>query len=407
MAFRHRKLLNESDSDTSCQIKFCDPKINPNGLCPPNCMYVCPGCCRTPIMDTPTPPLSLPGDHEPHDDQPHKPSTISSFLTVSLAILATSFLFFACYIFYKIFLTWYNSRRPWRSRSARIDDEESGREEFLDVDHGPVVDHPIWYIRTVGLDPSVISSIAIVKYEKGGGIIEGTNCSVCLSEFQENECLRLLPKCNHAFHIPCIDTWLREHTNCPMCRARIASNPAPIPSSENVIVPPNSGRVEEANDQAGASGAENEDSDLRVRIEEENEPQARIGLKMKEIYRVEENGIQPTRRSVSMDSLSASVIRKAIANASSAQSDETSGLETKETNGGIVEKSAGIHRNLLRLVGSSSSSRPSRIGTSSMKRSVSCSARVLLSRHSGKSWNSSSKSTNIREFFTPPTFDNV
>ncbi|CAL1395531.1 unnamed protein product [Linum trigynum] len=49
------------------------------------------------------------------------------------------------------------------------------------------------------------------------------NCSVCLSEFEEGESLRLLPKCSHAFHIPCIDTWLRSHKNCPLCRAPIVA----------------------------------------------------------------------------------------------------------------------------------------------------------------------------------------
>lgn len=390
MAFDLRKLLDESDPNSICQKDFCDPEKNFNGSCPPKCMNICPDCCRTPITDTPTPPQPLPRPDNlvRNYEEAHKPSTLSSLLTVSLAILATSFFLFACYVIYKIFSTWYNSRRPWRSRSSRIGDEESGPEEFLDVDHGPVVDHPIWYIRTVGLDPSVISSIAIVKYEKGGGLIEGTDCSVCLSEFQEHESLRLLPQCNHAFHIPCIDTWLRAHTNCPMCRARIASNTAPISSLENVNVL-NSGGVEETN-EAAASAAENEDSDLRVRIEVAAEPRPTpVGLKTNEIYGVK-NGIQPTRRSVSMDSSSASVIRKATANASSAQFDETSCLESvemKETNGGIVEKSAGINRNSLRLVGSSSSSRLSRTVSSSMKRSASCSARVLLPRYSGKSWN--------------------
>ncbi|KAF1001521.1 hypothetical protein AG4045_000283, partial [Apium graveolens] len=52
----------------------------------------------------------------------------------------------------------------------------------------------------------------------------GTDCSVCLTEFQDDETLRLLPKCNHAFHIPCIDTWLRSHTTCPLCRAGIVPN---------------------------------------------------------------------------------------------------------------------------------------------------------------------------------------
>ncbi|KAE8702521.1 hypothetical protein F3Y22_tig00110482pilonHSYRG00238 [Hibiscus syriacus] len=40
--------------------------------------------------------------------------------------------------------------------------------EFLDEDHGPVVvDHHVWYINTVGLQPSVIDSIAVFKYMKG------------------------------------------------------------------------------------------------------------------------------------------------------------------------------------------------------------------------------------------------
>ena len=53
------------------------------------------------------------------------------------------------------------------------------------------------------------------------GLVEGTDCSVCLSEFQEDESVRLLPKCGHAFHIQCIDTWLRSHSNCPLCRANV------------------------------------------------------------------------------------------------------------------------------------------------------------------------------------------
>lgn len=52
--------------------------------------------------------------------------------------------------------------------------------------------------------------------------MESSDCSVCLSEFQENERLRLLPECSHAFHVPCIDTWLKSHSNCPLCRAFVA-----------------------------------------------------------------------------------------------------------------------------------------------------------------------------------------
>jgi hypothetical protein len=49
---------------------------------------------------------------------------------------------------------------------------------------------------------------------------------VCLGEFSDGELLRLLPKCGHAFHVPCIDTWLRAHVNCPLCRSDVIDTAA-------------------------------------------------------------------------------------------------------------------------------------------------------------------------------------
>lgn len=109
----------------------------------------------------------------------------------------------------------------WRINNS-IRSQGFNNEELLNEnrDH----DHPVWLIATVGLQQSIINSITVCKYRKNEGLIEGTECSVCLSEFREDETLRLLPKCSHAFHISCIDTWLRSHTNCPLCRAGIVSN---------------------------------------------------------------------------------------------------------------------------------------------------------------------------------------
>ncbi|CAN7116932.1 unnamed protein product [Brassica rapa subsp. narinosa] len=73
-----------------------------------------------------------------------------------------------------------------------------------------------------GLDETLIESITVYKYRKGDGFVESSDCSVCLSEFQEEERLRMLPKCSHAFHVACIDTWLKSHSNCPLCRAEIS-----------------------------------------------------------------------------------------------------------------------------------------------------------------------------------------
>ena len=104
-----------------------------------------------------------------------------------------------------------------RSNGSSPSQSTSTDEELL----ADQVDHPIWFISSVGLQQSIINSISVCKYRKDEGLIEGTECSVCLNEFREDDTLRLLPKCNHAFHIPCIDTWLRSHTNCPICRANI------------------------------------------------------------------------------------------------------------------------------------------------------------------------------------------
>ncbi|CAL4986637.1 unnamed protein product [Urochloa decumbens] len=91
--------------------------------------------------------------------------------------------------------------------------------------------HHVWYIRTKGLDERAIAAIAAVVYDAGskkragagegdGGGDDGS-CAVCLAEFRHGETLRLLPRCGHAFHRGCIDTWLRAHVNCPLCRAPV------------------------------------------------------------------------------------------------------------------------------------------------------------------------------------------
>jgi hypothetical protein len=95
-------------------------------------------------------------------------------------------------------------------------------------DGGPVVHH-VWYIRTVGLDDATIASIATVEYR--GGVGRGEDCAVCLGEFSDGELVRLLPRCAHPFHVPCIDTWLHAHVNCPICRSSIVVAPTDLPAT--------------------------------------------------------------------------------------------------------------------------------------------------------------------------------
>jgi hypothetical protein len=104
--------------------------------------------------------------------------------------------------------------------AANVDDGGGGHDHEWGGGGGGVVHH-VWNIRTVGLDEASISSIAVTRYRAGAGLLGASDCSVCLGEFQDGELVRLLPKCAHAFHVPCIDTWLRAHVNCPICRSDV------------------------------------------------------------------------------------------------------------------------------------------------------------------------------------------
>uniref|UniRef100_A0A5B6ZVZ3 RING-type E3 ubiquitin transferase n=1 Tax=Davidia involucrata TaxID=16924 RepID=A0A5B6ZVZ3_DAVIN len=93
-----------------------------------------------------------------------------------------------------------------------------------------------------GLDQSVIKAIPVSVYSRKSNVYE---CAVCLLEFEENDYVRTLPVCSHAFHVDCIDIWLRSHANCPLCRAGIFRPESPFipvmaarirPSLDEVII---------------------------------------------------------------------------------------------------------------------------------------------------------------------------
>ncbi|CAK9134003.1 unnamed protein product [Ilex paraguariensis] len=79
-----------------------------------------------------------------------------------------------------------------------------------------------------GLDPAVVDNFPTFAYSevKGRKIGKGAlECAVCLNEFEDNETLRLIPKCDHVFHPECIDAWLTSHVTCPVCRANLVPQP--------------------------------------------------------------------------------------------------------------------------------------------------------------------------------------
>ena len=185
----------------------------------------CPGSDDTDDYECPSPPSSHGGRHLV------TPLVVTAFVVVFLFLVSLSIY---CFI----------RRRGRRRRQQSLLAAEAANAGVQADGHGPEpaaagatdvgggapdddeVVHHAWHIRTVGLYEAAIESIALTRYQAGAGMPRAADCSVCLGEFQDGELLRLLPNCGHAFHVPCIGTWLRAHVNCPLCRANVVLDSA-------------------------------------------------------------------------------------------------------------------------------------------------------------------------------------
>ncbi|KAL5699368.1 RING-type E3 ubiquitin transferase [Ranunculus cassubicifolius] len=79
----------------------------------------------------------------------------------------------------------------------------------------------LFHLHDSGVDQSYIDTLPVFLYKAIIGLKNPFDCAVCLCEFEADDKLRLLPKCSHAFHLECIDTWLLSHSTCPICRGSL------------------------------------------------------------------------------------------------------------------------------------------------------------------------------------------
>ncbi|CAH8382209.1 unnamed protein product [Eruca vesicaria subsp. sativa] len=99
--------------------------------------------------------------------------------------------------------------------------------------------------RRGGLEDAVVESFPVFAYSSvkeskiGSGDLE---CAICLNELEDRETVRLLPVCNHLFHVDCIDAWLYSHATCPVCRYNLTAKPVKTgaedqdPVSDHVVI---------------------------------------------------------------------------------------------------------------------------------------------------------------------------
>ncbi|XP_064960565.1 E3 ubiquitin-protein ligase Os04g0590900-like [Musa acuminata AAA Group] len=202
------------------------------------CSFYCPQWCS--VIFSPPPPVQFADEGSGR--------TFSPLVIAVIGILTSAFLIVSYYAIVSKYCGTFSSRRWWWPRPGHgtgTDDDE------LDSNLGQ--DGTWHFSPTNGLDEALISKITVCKYKRDDGLIEVTDCAVCLGEFRKDDTLRLLPKCSHAFHVPCIDTWLRSHSNCPLCRANIVpvtsaaplQLPAPPPQQTENNIPIREGEHED------------------------------------------------------------------------------------------------------------------------------------------------------------------
>ncbi|GFP85536.1 RING-H2 finger protein atl52 [Phtheirospermum japonicum] len=76
---------------------------------------------------------------------------------------------------------------------------------------------------SAGVDEKVLRKIQISAFSavRGDGADIQDECVVCLGEIEDEDDVRLLPGCEHVFHVTCIDRWFVAHASCPVCRSPI------------------------------------------------------------------------------------------------------------------------------------------------------------------------------------------
>ncbi|KAI3678815.1 hypothetical protein L6452_38118 [Arctium lappa] len=160
-------------------------------------------------------------DHHQHHSLKNQQNSGFPILAIAaLCIVATAFLLVTYYFFVtrSFCFNWQQVFNPLRRFSISRD------RSAPDPLSSSAYSTPPWRVR--GLDEFIIRDIPVCQYTRTEGEKRSLyECVVCLNDFQELDALRILPSCNHGFHLDCIDIWLQNNANCPLCRLSISGAP--------------------------------------------------------------------------------------------------------------------------------------------------------------------------------------
>ncbi|KAM7487334.1 hypothetical protein LguiB_024818 [Lonicera macranthoides] len=162
-----------------------------------------------PLLSSSTSP-QFPSPSTPPSSSGSKISPVVLFIIIILAVLF--FISGLLHLFVKFIL---------RKRSSSSTPQSSRYPEMSGSDAFHRQLQTLFHLHDSGLDQAFIDALPVFLYKELMGLKEPFDCAVCLSEFSEQDNLRLLPLCGHAFHIDCIDIWLLSNSTCPLCRGTL------------------------------------------------------------------------------------------------------------------------------------------------------------------------------------------
>ncbi|KAJ0654574.1 putative transcription factor C2H2 family [Helianthus annuus] len=142
----------------------------------------------------------------------HLVERFGKILMVSIVIFSVAVIFIS---FIHHYAKWF-----WRHREAATNTPRRRRRGDFTAGYQEQQQSGVTVLRR-GLDPAFLKTIPVIPFDPKE-FTQGLECAVCLSDVCEGEKTRILPKCNHGFHVECIDMWFYSHSTCPICRNTVA-----------------------------------------------------------------------------------------------------------------------------------------------------------------------------------------
>ncbi|KAK6230550.1 hypothetical protein QUC31_002068 [Theobroma cacao] len=128
---------------------------------------------------------------------------------LAFVLYAIGFAFFLFSILFQCWGLFFN-----RNRNQQVDVESSAGDIESGETSNPPPPPPVHVLSAISEAwlPDIPGAKPLTMYAASD------ECAICLEDFKEKEVCWVLVKCDHVFHKPCAEEWLKRSLSCPLCR---------------------------------------------------------------------------------------------------------------------------------------------------------------------------------------------